>query len=643
MNVKVLFKASSICFQKYPIFAKSFKMPFKAPESPKCPKCGRSVYAAEEKVAGGLKWHKACFKCETCNKLLDSTTCAEHDKKLYCKTCHGRHYGPKGYGFGAGAGTLMMNSSGGPVQEEPQMAFNNGASLSQAPEGEGCPRCGAYVYHADQVFSKGRAWHKFCFKCSACSRVLDSLTACDGPDKNIYCKVCYRKSYGIQGYGFGQGGPALLTGDMAENGNNPKKSQGVDTTSIPAKSGEGCPRCEGKVFHAEQMFSKGKIYHKKCFSYGEIYCKGCYGKNYGAKGYGYGGGAGVLQCADVDSRSNDRPNLCTNTAIITGTGKDACPRCGGQVFHAEKMLSKRNTFHKSCFSCFECRRPLDSTCCCDAPEGEIFCKQCYGKNFGPKGYGYGGTGSVPALMAPSTVGDFNGERIQTDFHPQGQMTKGTDGDGCPRCGHSVYEAEKILGAQKCWHKRCFTCAVCNRHLDSFTVNDGPDGNIYCHSDYSAKFGVRGYGFGGGAGALQTEGSNMSQIKTRSIPCVSKLFKINPVIKGNHSNESGSSFTFALASDYAFDCRIFPFHPACRGHILANGLPSLHCLIAGFESLKSGKEGRKSMTLNREFINELINICFLAEELKKSNFILRGKNEFQHLKYIFSLWKSVLQI
>ncbi|XP_049294637.1 muscle LIM protein 1 isoform X6 [Anopheles funestus] len=85
-------------------------MPFKPAENPKCPKCGKSVYAAEERVAGGNKWHKQCFKCGMCGKMLDSTNCAEHENELYCKNCHGRKYGPKGYGFGGGAGCLSMDT-----------------------------------------------------------------------------------------------------------------------------------------------------------------------------------------------------------------------------------------------------------------------------------------------------------------------------------------------------------------------------------------------------------------------------------------------------------------------------------------------------------------------------------------------------
>merc|ERR1719400_2240005 len=65
--------------------------------------------------------------------------------------------------------------------------------------------------------------------------------------------------------------------------------------------------------------------------------------------------------------------------------------------------------------------------------------------------------------------------------------------------HVMQAAEKIIAAGRDWHKRCFTCNICNRHLDSTTVNDGPDGEIYCKACYAGKFGIRGYGFGQGSG------------------------------------------------------------------------------------------------------------------------------------------------
>ncbi len=38
-----------------------------------------------------------------------------------------------------------------------------------------------------QIPSKGSVYHKECFKCFLCHRVLDSRIANDGPDSKIYC------------------------------------------------------------------------------------------------------------------------------------------------------------------------------------------------------------------------------------------------------------------------------------------------------------------------------------------------------------------------------------------------------------------------------------------------------------------------
>ena len=67
-----------------------------------------------------------------------------------------------------------------------------------------------------------------------------------------------------------------------------------------------------------------------------------------------------------------------------------------QVFPAEKMVSQNNVYHKKCFSCRDCARPLDPFLACDTPDMEvsifififiwisnlpfqIACRNCYNK------------------------------------------------------------------------------------------------------------------------------------------------------------------------------------------------------------------------------------------------------------------------
>ncbi|XP_026465870.1 muscle LIM protein Mlp84B-like isoform X1 [Ctenocephalides felis] len=491
-------------------------MPFKPVENPKCPKCGKSVYAAEERVAGGLKWHKMCFKCGMCSKLLDSTNCTEHEGELFCKNCHARKYGPKGYGFGGGAGCLSMDT-GAQFTEGGQTNGHrtNGACLEprkiiRAKDGEGCPRCGGCVYAAEMMLARGKGWHKECFKCADCSKRLDSVNCCEGPDKDIYCKVCYAKKFGPKGYGYGQGGGALQS-DCYANMDQAPKTTVIDTAKIQAPPGQGCPRCGGVVYAAEQVLAKGREWHRKCFKCRDctktldsiiacdgpdrdVYCKTCYGKKWGPHGYGFACGSGFLQTDGLTEEeiSMGRPFYNPNTTSLMAPEGQGCPRCGGMVFAAEQQLAKGTMWHKKCFNCAECHRPLDSMLACDGPDKEIHCKPCYGKLFGPKGFGYGHTPTLVSTNGESTISF-------PDGRPYGGQ-KGVKG-GCPRCGYAVYAAEQMNSKNGIWHRRCFSCVDCKRSLDSTNLNDGPDGEIYCRGCYGRNYGPKGVGYGIGAGTL----------------------------------------------------------------------------------------------------------------------------------------------
>ncbi|KAK3251644.1 hypothetical protein CYMTET_39027 [Cymbomonas tetramitiformis] len=234
--------------------------------APKCPRCSKSVYAAEQVLAIGQTWHKPCLRCDTCNATLNSKNINDNNGKVYCTACYGKNFGPKGFGFagggafmnveGAGAASATVERSSAPstqslkAQFESNAASDNPSSTSTndlksrfekmstrsdtsspparpgsaRPSSAGparpasarfggapkCPRCNKSVYHAEKVVGPGGDWHKMCFTCTDCNKTLSAVTLAEHGNQ-VYCKACHSKSFGPKGFGFGNGGAIMHT------------------------------------------------------------------------------------------------------------------------------------------------------------------------------------------------------------------------------------------------------------------------------------------------------------------------------------------------------------------------------------------------------------------------------------------------
>ncbi|XP_074601016.1 cysteine and glycine-rich protein 1-like [Brevipalpus obovatus] len=188
-----------------------------------CSRCSKVVYFNEEKNVLGKSYHKSCFLCAntSCKRKLDSGNLTTHDDEIYCKVCYGRLFGPKGYGYGVGAGVLNMDNAvktNGTTRNTPETAkafmapkmdsrpASSNSNHSDGPKFGGadrCPRCDKVVYLAEKMAAGGKSWHKMsCFNCAECHKRLESTILCE-KEGEIYCKSCYGKNWGPKGYGHG--------------------------------------------------------------------------------------------------------------------------------------------------------------------------------------------------------------------------------------------------------------------------------------------------------------------------------------------------------------------------------------------------------------------------------------------------------
>ena len=408
----------------------------KGTESDSCPRCEGKVFEAEKMQSSKFMFHKSCFNCCQCKHMLDYSSMYECKAgEIYCKGCYINLF------FVAGKNSFM---------DTKKLPARDGESS--------CVKCNGKVFDMEKVWTKHGDYHPSCLSCKVCDMRLNTSNYFAGPNKQLYCGKCYDSSYGRRAR---------------------SKSRGpVDVAQFQASDDDPnqCLACGGKIFEAEKFSTSFGSFHAQCFrcakcSYnlynspdnacsrnGQVLCKRCF----------------IRERKNSLSAGNDEDGALlyaksiVESHVIQAEDGDPlqCPRCSGKVFEAERMKMKSGSYHRKCFSCFECRRMLNYSTATDGPNNKVYCNPCYQRNFGPQ-----------------TL------RSDTEAMYKTDIIKPADGlGGCPNCGGTVFDAEKVVSKHGSYHKICAKCTSCRTNLDSISVRNGMDGKIYCYACNGKKFG-----------------------------------------------------------------------------------------------------------------------------------------------------------
>ncbi|OON14101.1 LIM domain protein, partial [Opisthorchis viverrini] len=155
-------------------------------EEPLCYACENKVYPAEQLNILNRTYHRTCFRCHTCQNQLDIGRFGVIEGVPYCNAHYRQAYmgslpnsakskPPKAQRVSSHpvssrtSCSVFLLQSQRLVIKADQVNEQNGTQESSK-----CYRCATKVHSAEQLCIMKRIYHKSCFKCGVCQRVLNS-------------------------------------------------------------------------------------------------------------------------------------------------------------------------------------------------------------------------------------------------------------------------------------------------------------------------------------------------------------------------------------------------------------------------------------------------------------------------------------
>jgi cysteine/glycine-rich protein len=227
--------------------------------------------------------------------------------------------------------------------------------------------------------------HVQCFTCLTCKTRLSSTTLTE-KDGELYCQTCYAKQFGPKGYGIGSQSLTFTGISVA----GPASGASASPPAVAPR-----PAAAASPPAAAVAASPTGKFCTSCGTGGQTgrFCGSC-GKPVGGAVPSASPPAPVAAAPAPASSPVPNPSPVSSPPVkrpgsFVAAPSQKCGACNQTVYEAEKVAGGGRVWHSACFRCASCRTGLSSSTLNDK-DGKIYCNACYGKLFGPKGFGFAG-------------------------------------------------------------------------------------------------------------------------------------------------------------------------------------------------------------------------------------------------------------